>query len=494
MKMPYSYRRLIFSLFFIFVFASACTSSQKRAEQMMEKGSYEEAAATFERILQRSPKNPEALEGLRSARLKILDRRLIDVRKARSGGNPGDAAQILLGIVKNEAVWGMQPVGQAVFTQQEETQFSAQYLLGTLKDTANAPFPLKQEVQFRQVEPLFQEHRTKEFIALRNQNKKEGKNQCRKFAREAKNSHPFLAEFVRKFCVFWGESADLVSFNDRELSTRFIREIVTTPKLTGFPSSSNTEIPKIMNDSLRQSVWYSANGGGVLNLDLSGDWSSNEQKVATQLVHEYYENENYVVYENVTKTRQVPYETMSPKFDPKTGLTQNVPTIAYRSETYAQSEPVQKTRSVRRSYPYGAWKIVQDLKLNLAARGALQGKPIEIAVNDNSHTEDTASDVEVINIGLHKKTASAIPDPMGWARAHQDLLGRQLADRLNHLWTEVYCSDEMPSAFSDAGNRARQCLRSPTALASPPKAVDDWHIKYFGIGTQTIDALIKAPM
>ena len=73
----------------------------------------------------------------------------------------------------------------------------------------------------------------------------------------------------------------------------------------------------------------------------------------------------------------------------------------------------------------------------------------------------------------------------------EDQLGMQMRTNLITAWADLYCSDSGMESFAQSGNRARQCLRLTTALAQPPKFVEEWHQKYFGLPTQQIEGLLK---
>jgi hypothetical protein len=91
----------------ILTLLSGCSSDEKRAAEMMENGAFDEAESTYANIVSHDPKNAEAQAGLRSARIKILDTRLITVRKTRMAG--GATALSLIDIITLENRWALQP-------------------------------------------------------------------------------------------------------------------------------------------------------------------------------------------------------------------------------------------------------------------------------------------------------------------------------------------------------------------------------------------------
>lgn len=473
----------------VFILTS-CSSAQKRAGEMMEKGDYEAAAATYESVVARDPENAEAQAGLKAARSKVLDQRLINVRKAREGGSGLDAANLLLGVLALEKRWNMQPPGAAVFTQQEEAGFATGAVLGYFRQTPQSAFPLRQELDLRKYEPLFQQSRAGEFASVRAANQKEGRAQCRRYARQVRADTPYTADFVARFCGFFGED-DVVEVDEKTIHKTLFREVKVSPNLQGFPQETPRELAVRLNDALHGTPWFSADGSATQEVKLDGVWNQTVQRNTTQLVYQYKEREKYVDYVDVAKTRQVPYELTEYVLNPVTGKSDPVTRVAYRNETYTEREPRELFREVQKSYPYGGWNVVQDLKLALEGSTLVSGRTITLAVHDESHAQDTASDVANPSIGLQPKQPTALPDQMQWLRAHEDALSQQLRAALMTAWNDLYCSDAPLDNFALAGNRARQCLRLQSAAAQPPKFVEDWHQRYFGLGQKQVEELLR---
>ncbi len=101
----------------IFLFLG-CSTLHKTAEEMMDKESYDDAIRTYETILKRSPNDTDAIAGLRSAKEKYLDKRLIEIRLARIGNNHEQSWDMLLDLVKRERVWNFYPTGKVTFSQE----------------------------------------------------------------------------------------------------------------------------------------------------------------------------------------------------------------------------------------------------------------------------------------------------------------------------------------------------------------------------------------
>ncbi|MCM2276943.1 MAG: tetratricopeptide repeat protein [Oligoflexia bacterium] len=476
------------------VFAVGCGSAQKRAQEFMAHEQYEEAARVYERILSRKPGDPEAAAGLAEARQGILGKRLIDVRKARTSGNAADAATLLLEIIAQERSWNIRPKGAAIFTQEEETAAAASFVLEALRESLKAEKPLRAEADLRRYEPLFQEKRAAEFGDLRLKVIRQGKAECQRFAKENYGGKPYAGEFVLRFCAFWDESPRLAGHQPGEKVRSLVQAVAVSGSVENLPQDLQLLIHDSLNASLKSGPWYSPEGKLPLEIALKGSWVLDEQRIPIQLVHSYQEDEKYVAYEDVSKQRQVPYEAVETVVKPGGGI-ETVARVKYRTESYTEKAPVERTRSVERSFPYGAWKITQRLRLGLEGSGRLMERAIQLRLSDESRAEDTLSEIHNPAIGLKPKPAAAIPDKIQWVKERESRFGRELASQLGTIWNEQYCGElpEGGQAFIARIDRAYQCLKLPSAQAAPPRWIQDFYQVRFGLGYREAEELLRTP-
>ena len=469
---------------------SACGSAAKRAQEAMEQGNYQQAAQAYERILSRNASDADARAGLTEARYRILDQRLIEIRKARLGGNADEAARLLLETIQWERAWNQQPRGAAVATQQEETQYAANHVLGVLKQSVSQSKPLVAERALQKYALLLQDTRSAELTSLKERNRKAGREDCKRLARENYKEHPYAVDLLKTYCAFWGEPIALAP-SEKVRTQNLIRELKLTGTVQQLPAEISTELATTLAHSLKQSPWYSPEGGATLNLNLSGEFAFDQNRIAIQQVHTYSETEKYVAYEDTLKSRQVPYESVETVVNPQTGQTERVTRVRYRTETYTEKTPVERHRPVQKSYPYGAWKVLQEMRLRLAAEGALSGHPIRLALSDQSKSEDTAHEIDQPSIGLRPKSAQ-LPDRLSWLKPKNDQLGRSLAAELSSLWSELYCGDVPSNSFAAAADRVRQCLRLPSMASAPPAPINGWYERTFGLSFKEFQAAIES--
>lgn len=472
------------------VVTTACTSAQKRAQEALDKGDYFAAAQGFENILVREPENIEARAGLTESRIKILDTRLIDVRKARQSGNPAGAAEQLLEVLRWETTWKQQPRAAAVFTQQEEVQFARGFAFGELRKSLDSSKPFVTELAFRKYGPFFQESKMAEFAALQARNRQLGNQLCRTFTQESYAGLPYGLALGLRVCAFWGENPKFKGEDAAPLGKGLIRELRLEGKVDGLPTEFAIELAPALNRALQSTPWYVAEGSETVALVQSGGFKFDLTRTPTQLIHQYQVSEEYIDSELVTKTREVPYEATESQLNPATGQLEQRLVVRHRSETYRESVPVKRIRPVQKSYPYGAWNVRQSMQLEWHASGPIAGRNFQLAVVDQNNSEDTQNELEIPSIGLKRK-AAVLVDRAIWLRGQRDRLAADFQNQMNTLWQDLYCSEPPTGTLAQAANTAWRCLRLSSAMSAPPPAIDEWHRRTFGLGTIDFNTLLK---
>jgi hypothetical protein len=315
---------------------SSCASLEKRAQEQLANGQYEQAAASYELLLKRDPSNAQARANLNEARSHVLADRLIDVRKLRMGGSPQGAVDQLLQILSQERSWQVEPKGAATFTQKEETDFATHYLVSELQRNLTQKMPLKSEHELRTYEPLFQESNARKFADLGKQAKHQGQAHCKELAAGSFKDKPYYAEFVSRYCAFWGIHPKLAGYDVAQKQSELIRAVSLSGSTEKLPATGRAYLQQKLTEALQDTPWYSAEGARNLQVPVNAEWDYHFQKIPIQLVHHYQQPEKYVEYVDVTKTRRVPYEVTEAVYDPQTHQTIPVKHVRYRDEAYTE--------------------------------------------------------------------------------------------------------------------------------------------------------------
>ncbi len=467
-----------------------CASAHKTSQKHMENQAYEEAADTYESILRSNPSDTEAVAGLKTARGKVIEKKLIDIRMARLGGNPDSAVSMLLDLIHKEKDWEMQPKGTVAFTQSEEIEYSSKHLIKKLSDSVQKKQPLVTENLIKTYDVFFQENKTAKFDAIKKENVKIGKSECHHFTKLGFKSSPYFAEFVDKYCSYFGEQVELSGYHPELKLNSLIQHVTATGNVSNLPQEAYAELRESLNQTFSNNPWHHPQGKAELKLGLSGEYQFDQQRTPIQLVHQYTETERYVSLESVRKTREVPYRAYENVYDYQSGRYNSVSVTKYRTEEYYVNEPVERYRDVQKYYPYGAWKIIQKIKLGLQGKAALKGKELEWSISDEANQEDTQSDVNMPNIGLRPKEPTKIADPKAWIKEMKVRFTEEFNKQLLTSWTELNCTEDSKlTSFSDVGNRVQLCLRK--SFEDPPRFVKDWYLKYFGLEVKPVDELLR---
>lgn len=461
---------------------------------MMENGRYTEAIQTWETVLRRKPNDPEALAGLQESRRGWLGQSLIEVRKARTSGNPAAATDLLLDINAKEKSWNVRPSGPAVFTQQEETQAASRYAIEALTNSLSAAKPLRTASLARKFDPLFEKGgagTVAQFRTLKAKAREQGKADCRSWEKLNFQGKPDLAEFKARICSFWGVSPKFPGYDPDERKQSLFREVrVASNQVKGLSPVELAELTRQLQASFEKTPWYAVDGKNLVDLTLAGEWNLSEQRYPIQLEHQYYEEEKYIAHEQVKKVRQIAYTAQETVVNPQTGQAQINNVTKYRNEEYFETEPREKTRQVPKSFPFGAWKIDQRLNLAMTGEASLLDRKLQFVLQRQLQKEDTAHEVSRPSIGLNPKKAN-LADPAQWLRSQYPQAAAELQSQLLSQWKERYCSVEGNNDPLLIAQRYRQCLRLPAAAAETPAAAQEWHLQTYGLGVAEIEALLQ---
>ncbi|MBI3534226.1 MAG: hypothetical protein HY072_01890 [Deltaproteobacteria bacterium] len=269
------------------------------------------------------------------------------------------------------------------------------------------------------------------------------------------------------------------------------RDLNVSVSIQRYPNELIAGLQLSLVDAFKRSPWFHSQGRSVLLAKTSGEHQYDQQKIAIQLVHEYYVDERYVSYEDVRKTRQVPYDTYESHYNYINKTYEERRVTKYRNEEYWIKEPVERTRRITKYFPYGAWKISQVLGLTLSGESLVESKDIRWNLNDRVTQEDTMSEIRMTDIGLSPKEPKKISNREDWLKDKTSQFAKEFEDTLGKAWEEAYCVEDSNSKnFNYIGNRVRKCLRKE--FATPPTFVKDWYIKNFGLEVQEVTKLLQA--
>lgn len=453
----------------------------------MEAGAHLEAARTYEEILKKDPQDPEAKLGLTEARSRLIDSRLIDIRRARTSGNPEQGLDHLMALLNDQAKWGLNAHAAATLTQEEETEFGANLVAKKVTSANQANHPLRASSLLLRYRPLFQDKRASRHDALNAETERVGQKHCKKLQAMDLKKAPYFAEFVIKYCAYFKEESAQLADRIGHRAADLVNDVTVTVKIKDLPNESTPKFTENFRDALKRTAWYDAEGKQTIALTVDGTLEFSRQQVPVNLVHQYKEDEPYVEVIDVQKIRQVPYETTESRINPTTRAIEVVPVTKYRQETYIEKQSVTRTREVLKTYPYGAWKHMQHLKLALTGASTVAGRAVNFSLTEELNQNSFQHDLDLPAIGL-KPAKLTLTDEGAWIDEQAKRASGLFEGKLAELWKDLYCSGSEKLSLVASGEQVHRCLREQSGDA--PEFAQGWYQKQLDMDMKEAMSLI----
>jgi tetratricopeptide (TPR) repeat protein len=471
----------------LLVFLVSCSSLNKRADGYLEAGQYEKAAATYEQILKRKPGDQEAIAGLRSARQGIISDKLIQVRTYRQADQPNQALEGLLEIMELQKKWDVSLDSGAGYTQQEETQYAIQTAEGHVRTALRQKHALRGESILETVSLLFQGNDQARKDRLTTEIVQAGKNRCQEFLELEHQSRPFFSEFIAHYCAHWKEDSKGILRSGITQESFLIRNVQIQSKIEGQPESFVPFLQREFISALRSTAWYHPQGGQRADVELRGKYEQSLHRFQVSELHSYEEDQFYVEEEQVRKVRKIPVEKTRRVFDSQLDEYREVAYIDHVEEVYYEKQPVKKTRSVPKTFPYGAWRVLQKIQAQIDGVARFGSHSISFQVEGKVSEEDSEHPHDMPQIGLKPKVAEITP-PTQWLQEKGQLLASQFETELKTLWNELYCRAGDMGSFEESGDRIMQCFRQQQD--HPPAFARAWYERHFGLAGNEVNRRI----
>ncbi|AOT06789.1 hypothetical protein S4054249_02375 [Pseudoalteromonas luteoviolacea] len=425
---------------------SGCKSLVEKGDNLFQAGMYSQSAEYYERALKEDPHDIEAQKGLMQARNKILDKGLIDVRMLRLGGNPTGAALRLESLLRNQIEWQIEPFGPIANTQNEEIDYTTQWLKARAAQLGQSRFP----DQFR-----FFEHRYaflisnaqlhSQFSTYRAALQNKAHAQCSRMSTKVNDERFFLRQFTEKYCMAWDlpQSLESIShdssrYSSIELTPRFKVNLHRTSRQANSLHTSSTKLKKIF----RESLWYSPVGEKTfkLNFDASLEHIRNAKLVSRQ------------THFTLTEEKQS-------KVDPSNTL----------------------DIEVKKAYSYPVTEFTEQFSIDAKYAGTVAQQQIEFRVDDSQthYTQSHQADFPQLNIKPVKATFLDVDAKLD---KQLDILQLDFKTQLARIWTETHCNGLIGTQY---GEYILRCGK----IAPDNEFVNSWFKKQFGLNYQEMAAL-----
>lgn len=475
-------------LFVVFtLLMSACSSLHKKADKAFEAGEYPAAASLYEQVLRKDPSDATAIENLSKARQHMIDDRLLQVRQAILANNLADALDKFETILNDEQVWKLAPSGPAFSTQNDVAEdlfkWSSAQIHAFIKDGK----PLKAKVFLdTHNNSLTSGNLRSRADALDRQVRAAGQADC--MAMKSGGNGPYANEFVKKYCLVWGDKEKAAAANSTALSHPKIPgygQINLLGDIKDLPSDTLATLSDSLLKGLKQTQFFVADGP-ALKVNLSGAFINQYSERQGVGVFAYSVQIPYQELQTVSYQERVPYTEFHQEYNSTTQQYQQVPTTEYRWETRYRQEAVTRYRSEPRTMTYPETQF--SLKYSLAAKavfmldGVSHVLPLEdqLEMNDNYHQFSDSA------VGLRPK-AKAAPTAFDWLNKHFNAAGSDLSDKVASAWDNKYC--RVPAQMN-AGGQMESILKCISGTHKVPEFAENWFMSKFGLSFKKVSSVI----
>lgn len=467
---------------------SSCGSAQKNATEKLENGEFASALEIFDRILKRDPGNLEAQEGQKRARGGVLADKLIGVRKARDSGSTDAALDQLLEVNTLEAAWNTFPPAAARFTQDEETAFAWKPYAARIDGVINAKQPLRAEQTWKRYAPVFTgpKHASGQ-ASLGATIGRAGRSHCSELANATSPRDPYFTGFVARYCRYWKATA-VPRAPVAGARTKDLYSGVRWEGNVSIPAEYQPIIRTELEDAFRKSAWFDPAGGRKLAAILSGTYFFSHTKNLVTRVKEYDERETYTETENVMKTRDVPYSATETYLDPVDSTTKTRSVTRMKSESYWETQPVSRTRYVKKQFPYSALFHQQNIEMTGSLATKIGSQDLTVNTAEKSTAEGDEQTLSNAHVGLEPSRPRLI-EPAGWVKGTAGKWGEAFTEKLRSEWISQICrAPESRASASEVAETVLRCRREPAAGSLP--YVNDWYVKSFGLPQADVEKLL----
>jgi hypothetical protein len=397
---------------------------------------YEEAAAFYEKALLKDPDDVDATKGLNRARNMIIDQGLIEVRMLRLGSNQAGAVQKLETILRNQKTWNIKMQGAVAMTQDEETRHAERWLRKEGQNLSQSPLPDK----FRWFEHSYayliaNAQLAQDFEPYQPRLKELGRKKCRLMLQDVSGQRFYLQDFVRKYCLSWGEQVTLtVDGVDRD---RY-RGLDITQRVK-FKTNDNAAQQTVLQDRLarledqfRASLWYASKGAALLRINVTG----------------------YVEYKR-TKRRI----SRSKKYKTK--------------EEVKLASGAKEVKEVEKTYKYPVIEYREKYRVRLSYEGNVKSLPLsyELVKSETHRTEAHNTKFKPAKVWPRSANFMNIDQKLKNAVNQANL---EIQEKLNVLWVSRYCEQGL-------GNHQGEYVLRCGKAASDNAYVNSWFTQQFGV-------------
>ena len=187
----------------------ACSSAKKDAQELSEKGQYEQAVAKWLEAYKKDPTDQEVIDGLKEAQDHVVNDRLVRVRNLRNTKNYLEALSVLKGLVEVEAEWKYKLDFNSANFQGQETTILWKYQKERFQFLIDKKQPLAAAFYFEDYKHVFSHIKAEDLKTELVKIKQSGKSLCLDL-RLAHTAKPYSRSFANQYCKYFSPQKSLV--------------------------------------------------------------------------------------------------------------------------------------------------------------------------------------------------------------------------------------------------------------------------------------------
>ena len=464
-----------------------CASLTSRGYDALNAGEYEKALSLFQQAHQKNSNDAEAVEGLRTAQQEWLNRKLIDVRLLRLGGNIGDSEKLLLEIIKHENEWQVFPTGVAFSTQKEEISLFSDRVESRINEHLKKSNPLAAQMEFNRNHFILGEARGQNIAPIINKIYASGIEFCKKTAGSLESDEYYTGIWLAQTCAAWKYSVKIPKMKN---SVVLFKDVQPKSSVQGF----NPELEKILSNNIRSafilSKWKDPEGSAVLSLEVDGKFNSRfSEKAVYRTAHYSVQVPYSESYKRDKAGRKEPsaLESIGGLLNFLAGST---PT-EYVQDNFDGTETVTVTkyRFEPRTYNYKATQMNSEKVLEGSLKARLDKEAFSMNANKKYTSEQDRHNENFPEANLTPSNPQFISDAQ-WIESVSKELVYEISTQLQQSWITRFCDPDLNANGLSKRELINRCAFQVTAVA--PENLRQHYLSTWQISFQDWQALVNS--
>jgi tetratricopeptide (TPR) repeat protein len=447
---------LIFALTIIcFSSLTACSSNQRKGDNMMETEQYEQAVFFYEKAFINNPDNEDIAQKLSMARSRLVAGNLIEVRMFRQSNLPVKAAKKLNQSLQQMEMWNVFADSAVKATINEEVTRAAAWLNTELETLAEQEKHNRFIYSLKLYDHIIDSGLNTHII---NEHKpqmiKLGQLQCQAMRKKLNQHSYFYHDIWQSYCANFG-GAKYYQLSDDP--SRFSGPSITTSKLY---ISSELDISKkafgqTLNQQLSESLWFSEHSRKTLPIKLSGRIS-------------YKKKTKIHVFSFIHTNKKEIFEIIRDEKNPKITKRKLVKVIPY-----------EKTLKVKGQV------FTESVSHNLSLTSILHKKPIKASeVSAKRDYQAYAHQAYFKKKNIRPLKPTFFNTAKWFSNIGSEATGKVISD-LDNAWITYFCSQEPVFGLPKYENSAR-CAQ----LVPDHPVVTNWVKNEFDLNYDELEVLL----